>query len=467
MRLFVVVLVAAGIIIGCCIAFQYHRERQFKALQFNAELQLFNMQLLEAIGDGVGVRRFMESRRLPFADMRVTVIDSGGNVVYDNLPDSMPLINHLDRPEIAAAVSDGTGYSIRRHSESTGIDYFYSAMHNGDVTVRAAVPYSVPLHDMLRADMTFLWFMAAVAVLTSLGGYFAARRMGHTITRLNKFAAKAERGERIYDDEVFPHDELGDISHHIVRLYARLQHATADLQREHEQTIHQEQEKIRIKKQLTNNINHELKTPVASIQVCLETLMAHPDMDASKREEFIARSYAQSQRLKKMLDDVAVITRMDEGAQRIEMEPVDIRQLVDEVVGELPANDFTIKIDVPEGMVVDGNRSMLASVFRNLLDNAIAYSGGSSVEITACISDEDGYRISVSDNGAGVPPDKLPHLFERFYRVDKGRSRKAGGTGLGLSIVKNAVKLHGGEISVDNKASGGLEVVFSLKRRRI
>lgn len=124
---------------------------------------------------------------------------------------------------------------------------------------RTAVPYSLPLTDVLAADREFLWFMLGVTLLMSIAGYFATRRIGQNISRLNDFAHRAERGERIDNAPTFPHDELGEISQHIIRLYADLQRTAADRDREHELALHEEQEKIRIKKQLTNNINHELK----------------------------------------------------------------------------------------------------------------------------------------------------------------------------------------------------------------
>lgn len=464
-QLFLMMLVFSCVIVGCCVGFQYHRERQFKISQFNAELQLFNTRLIDALGDGVGVADFIASRSMPYPDMRVTVIDDDGNVVYDNIPDSVTLTNHIGRPEIEAALASGSGYSIRRHSESTGIDYFYSATHHDGVTVRSAMPYTVSLHAMLGADRTFLWVMAVVALLAGVGAYFATLRMGRTISRLNRFAAKAERGEPIYDDESFPHDELGDISHHIVKLYARLQRATADLRREHQAAIHQEQEKIRIKKQLTNNINHELKTPVAAIQVCLETLMSHPDMDVSRRHDFERRMYSQTERLKKLLDDVSVITRIDDGAHHIAMERVDVAEVVAEAIAESGESDMSVTSDIPAATVVTANRGLIHSVFRNLIDNALSYSGGRTLEIKLTGCDDGICSFSVADDGTGVPPEALPHLFERFYRVDKGRSRKAGGTGLGLAIVKNAVMLHGGTITVANRAGGGLEFTFTLKRQ--
>ena len=176
---------------------------------------------------------------------------------------------------------------------------------------------SVSLREVLAADWEFLWFMLGVTLLMSIAAYFTTRRLGHNITRLNEFAERAERGERIDERETFPHDELGDISNHIIRLYARLQRTTADRDREHALALHEEQEKIRIKKQLTNNINHELKTPVAAIQGYLETLLANPCLTAEKRTAFLEKSCAQVERLRHLLSDVATITRMRQEQARV------------------------------------------------------------------------------------------------------------------------------------------------------
>ncbi|WP_304469309.1 cell wall metabolism sensor histidine kinase WalK, partial [uncultured Muribaculum sp.] len=210
-------------------------------------------------------------------------------------------------------------------------------------------------------------------------------------------------------------------------------------------------------KQLTNNINHELKTPVASILVCLELLRDHPEMlSEEKKRELNDRIFANAQRLNSLLKDVAAITRMDEGEEMIEKAPVDLAELVNDVVTEERLRtSMNITVDMPQ-LKISGNRQLLESIFRNLIDNAISYSGGSEIVIKA---DSEG-NFTVSDNGCGVPDEHLPHIFERFYRIDKGRSRAAGGTGLGLSIVRNAVGIHGSDISVTN--NGGLQFRFRL-----
>ena len=462
-RLFAGLVVYSLALAACFAVFQYMREKEFKAEELNARLQTVNDRILTELADGEPVSRFDIPSQLP--GLRISVIDTSGNVIHDNTLDSLPGSNHLDRREIADAMRRGEGYTTRRHSSSTGQTYFYSAMRRGDYVVRTAVPYSVSTDQLLQADYGFLWFMGVIMTLMCVIGYFATRRLGQHVRRLNRFAESAERGERIHDTDPFPRDELGEISNHIVRLYARLQQATADRDREHRQALHQEQEKIRIKRQLTDNINHELKTPVASMGVCLETLVAHPDMEPAKRDEFVRRCLTANSRLQNLLADVSAVTRLEEGGASITREAIDPAAVVADVCAEYePAareSGITIVNTVSCPGPVNGNSALLASVFRNLMANAIAYSGGTEISLSQHIA---GNRliITVADNGSGVAPEHLPRLFERFYRVDKGRSRQMGGTGLGLAIVKNAVIWHRGTVAVENRVGGGLAVTVSL-----
>lgn len=465
-RLFLLLLVFSWVLMACFVTFQYIREKQYKAEKLNSSLQLINKRIVDAMTDNVSPELVIPENSVPYKDLRISVIDKDGHLIYDNNLDTLPETNHLTRPEIKDAIKYGMGYTVRRHSSSTDNNYFYSAMKDGNVIVRTAVPYSVSLQEILEADNGFLWFMLAVTSILSLMGYFATRKLGQSIQRLNSFAKDAEKGERILPDESFPHDELGEISHHIIRLYSKLQKTTEDLHKEHERSLHEEQEKIRIKKQLTNNINHELKTPVASIKACLETLLEHEDLPLEKRREFLSHCYANSERLCQLLGDVATITRMDEGAQMIEKEDVDINDLINEIIDDytprLAEATINVHVNIHPRITVKANYSLLTSIFRNLLDNAIAYSGGHNIDIRLLDIDNGLCYFSFADDGIGVDKQHLPHLFERFYRVDKGRSRKLGGTGLGLAIVKNAVTINGGTITVNNVKGGGLEFMFSL-----
>ena len=216
--------------------------------------------------------------------------------------------------------------------------------------------------------------------------------------------------------------ELGDISNHIIRLYARLQKTTADRDREHALALHEEQEKIRIKKQLTNNINHELKTPVAAIQGYLETLLANPSLDAQRRTDFLEKSAAQTERLRRLLADISTITRMDEASQLIQKERVVLNDLIAEVTADMelkPADQrLRVNIDFPQQVEIVGSPSLLASIFRNLADNAAAYSGGRDIFIRLLSDTPEECTVSFADNGIGIGEEHLPHIFERFYRID-------------------------------------------------
>ncbi len=259
-RLFAALLIYSLAMVAAFAAFQYQRERRHKAETLDARLQGVNARLLEELAEGARP----DSLRAPLGDalpgLRLTVMDRRGRVVYDNSPggDGLQGAPHTDRREIAAAISRGRGYSLRRHSASTGHTYFYSATADSARIVRTAVPYDLTLRQLLSADYGFLWTLMAIAAVMCTAGYMATHRLGEHVSRLNRFAERAERGERIYDTDPFPHDELGEISSHIVRLYARLQQAVADRDREHRAALREQQEKDRIKRQLTNNINHEL-----------------------------------------------------------------------------------------------------------------------------------------------------------------------------------------------------------------
>ena len=232
----------------------------------------------------------------------------------------------------------------------------------------------------------------------------------------------------------------------------------------------QAEKENRMRRELTQNISHELKTPVASILGYTDTILDNPQMDDQTRQQFIERTHAQAQRLTALLQDISMLNRMDYAADVLSMERVDVSQIVADIAEEttlaFQQKRMTLRNCLPHGIIIQGNPSLVYSIFRNLTDNALCYAGeGTTVEIAA---DEqpDCWRFTFQDNGTGIAPEHLPRIFERFYRIDKGRSRSLGGTGLGLAIVKNAVLLHGGTITARNIATGGLHFEFTLKRIR-
>ena len=223
-----------------------------------------------------------------------------------------------------------------------------------------------------------------------------------------------------------------------------------------------------MRRELTQNISHELKTPVTSILGYTETILEHPEMDDSTQRQFIERTQSQAHRLSSLLQDISMLNRMDYASEMITMGRVDVSSIVSDIIKETAlaaeAKHMTVYNHLPDIIITNGNNSLIYSIFRNLMDNAINYAGeGKTIAISAFEQDDKWY-FSFSDNGVGIPVEHMSRVFERFYRVDKGRSRSLGGTGLGLAIVKNAVMLHGGTIIAQAPTNGGLCFKFSLKK---
>ncbi len=577
-KLFLSVISLFLLFVGCFVAYQYQREKEYKIELLDEQLQNCNDRLyqeLQILPDTLW-KQTLENYIVRYinADLRVTVIDHHGTVLFDNYHPgySLGLENHLDRPEIQKALSTGKGYNVRRLSETTGLSYFYSATCFDDYIIRSALPYTVSLLNSLAVDPHYLWFTIGITLILIFIFYTFVSKLGTAINQLREFAKRADKNEPINTESTFPHNELGEISQHIVQIYKRLRETKEALYIEREKLIThlqtsreglgvftkdkkeilvnnlftqysnlisdsnletteeifsidefkgitdfinkaersayreekrmsvsinkngrvfvieciifqdhsfeisinditQEEEQIRLKRQLTQNIAHELKTPVSSIQGYLETIVDNENIPREKMQVFLERCYAQSNRLSRLLRDISVLTRMDEAANMIEMEKVDISVLVSNIVNEvaleLEQKQITVINSLRSKIQIRGNYSLLYSIFRNLMDNAIAYAGTHIYIDIKCFREDDNFfYFSFSDTGVGVPPEHLNRLFERFYRVDKGRSRKLGGTGLGLAIVKNAVLIHGGTISAKNRQGGGLEFVFTLAKEK-
>ena len=557
----------------CFLLFQYQREREFAQEKLNNVLSNYNYQLFRKCQQSTDINQtvisFMDD--IPQKDLRVTIIDPSGDVLFDN-SGTDEFNNHNDRSEVRKARLYNEGFAIRS-SESTGKRYFYSASNIGGYIYRSALPYDPYVRGILTVNKDFIYFMALMTLIF----FFVLSRftfsIGKTISKLRDFALNVEKDRMPAVDYVFPNDELGDISQNIVTLYHRQQKAKNELSMEREKLIkhfqyskegfamftsegreilsnilfiqfinvisdtqiHQvedvtdiaelepirtflnknirnlnrkkkvlresvtidkngkifliecilfldnsyeisindisrQEEESRMKRQLTQNVSHELKTPVSSIQGYLETILSNPDLSPDKRQFFLERCYSQSTRLTGLLRDISVLNRLDEASEMFDLTEVNITKLIAEIQKEcsqdMEEKHITSEIILPGDPTVFGNNSLLYSIFRNLYDNAIAYAG-ENIKITVNCYKEDPkyYYFSFSDNGVGIPEGHINRIFERFYRVDKGRSRKIGGTGLGLSIVKNGVNFHKGQISAKSSPGKGVTFFFTLKKK--
>ena len=461
--------------------------------------------------------------------LRVTIISpTTGAVMFDSyLPAGETLLaNHSERPEVIQAIREGVGYDVSRPSSVDDRDYFYVATYHSeyDFLVRSSLPYELVFYS---GGIGSLLLLVVAGIIIAVVLYLIYRIMklagssDFATQKLQQHLRIAQEGVAVFDSHrrlVFANplfSEYADLvsSTHLEkiedilrlpefrkikrfienkgyinnnvrefyvsdkaeingRIFALRGVLFADNSFEISiNDITTVEEQTRLKRQLTQNVAHEFKTPVCSIQGYLETILQnYPDnITPEQMHHFLERCYSQSTRLDRLVQDISQLNEITGGVQRVHKEPVDLSALVNGLLQEVnnKVEDMGMAVEnlLPSSVMLLADSSMLYSIFRNLFDNAIAYAGeGATVKISCFRTDESFYYFSFSDNGGGVPEECLPRLFERFYRVDKGRSRKLGGTGLGLAIVKNAVLLHGGTISARNTQGGGLEFIFKLKR---
>lgn len=266
-----------------------------------------------------------------------------------------------------------------------------------------------------------------------------------------------------------------------VRLMRKNQHLRQladEADRLRREAAEEQQRNRQLKQEMTSNIAHELKTPVSSIRGYLEILLGDRPVDDERRHFYLDRCYRQTLRLSDLIQDVSLINKLEESTDLFPNEECDIYDIAQEAIDELQekaaAAGITVQNLLPHPMPLSGSRELLYGIFRNLIENSIAYAGEGVQVVIEPYSHTNNqttkqsgstYYIHFYDTGKGVADEYLSRLFDRFVRIDEGRSRRNGGTGLGLSIVKHAVLFHGGEIYARNRQPSGLEYFFALTSR--
>lgn len=469
-RLFVPLVAAIWIIVAGVTYWSYTTERAARKNQINEQLAIISNYIVHAYEHRV-------DSTMSFMDFAVDYYHK--NTLYGDLRITAFLDNEMVRVygQPIGLMNSGRAEAIDPNDleNMPGIfpdelyAYNFRISNDGRFALYTLLPRGVDMKDDYIYTYPIFWLMLAIAVGSTILAFISTRFIGRNINILRNVADRAVNDPNFIPPQDYPHDELGDISRQIVSMYNERTQAMQRQRREHEVAMHAIEEKARAKRQLTNNINHELRTPIGVIKGYLDTIVDNPDMDSASRTRFLSKAQEHVNRLVNLIADVSAITRLEEGGELISTEELDFHDIAFAIASDLEESgllgEMKFRYDVPLDCKIMGNSNLLTGMLINLAKNAGAYAKGTYCELVCTGQDDKFYHFEFRDDGRGVPEEHLPHLFERFYRVDAGRARKGGsGTGLGLPIVQNTILAHGGTIEVSNRPEGGLCFTFTLTK---
>ncbi|MDE6078518.1 MAG: HAMP domain-containing histidine kinase [Duncaniella sp.] len=473
-QLFLPIAVSLCVVFSFLIWYQYKREADYRSEILTEQLGLINKHVLRAYHDDISLRPFNQFissyfRDSEFEGVRISVYNNETGMLRYSHGLAVPLDVEQENETLRTLhTADGELPVVQIEDDEKPFLVAEAVSDDGHIKVISAMPYNDAVDDAVEIDST-VWLIIGLCILSTLAiTYWVTHRLTRSVTLLKEFAGQAATGASFEDLDKFPQNELGDISREIVALYREREKAVQLIKKERQVTIHAIEEKSRVMRQMTNNINHEIKTPVGIIRGYLESILSDETMDETTRRRFLERMLSNVERLSNLLNDVSTMTRLENGSDKIAVSRVDMHDLVYQIDYDLPATniagDLKFSFDIPVECYVSGNQGLLHGMICGLIKNAAMYSQGTQIGLNLISENDRFYVFAFWDDGVGVGEQHISHLFERFYRVDTGRSRKMGGTGLGLPIVKSTITSLGGTISVHNRSTGGLEFIFSLPK---
>ncbi len=373
-------------------------------------------------------------------DIRVTLVHADGTVYYDNFADPNAMDNHADRPEIRQALENGSGSDIRNSSTVDQSAFYYAVrLKNGDV-MRLAQEAS-NIWSVYFRSMPLIMLLAAGMACVSL--YLAHLLTARLVQPIERMTA-----------------HLNNVSG--VARYPELEPFMDMIEQQHEEILRSANMRV----EFTANVSHELKTPLTSISGYAE-LIESGMAQGEQAKTFAAEIHKSANRLLTLINDIIRLSQMDAPMPDLKFEPVDLAQIAANTFEQLEMSarkaDVTLQLDAKPAMV-EADRQMMDELLYNLCDNAIRYNvhGGSVKLEVRPIRDK--VIVCVQDTGIGISPENQEHVFERFYRVDKSRSKATGGTGLGLAIVKHIAVKHNAQIELESELGRGTKISVIFER---
>jgi len=395
-------------------------------------------------------------------DLRITVINPQGMVLGDSETEPSEMENHADRSEVIDAMKDGFGQSTRP-SETLGYNMKYVAVRvGGEGDVLGVVRFAMPLSEVqlqMQAIYRAVLFGAVVALVIALTiSYFVSKSMTSPIREMKEIAQRLASGDFSRKVRIKNKDELGELAKSLNTMADELQAKMENLKR-----------LDRVRTDFVANVSHELKTPLTLIKGYIETLEDKAISDTEKAGKFISIIKEHTNRLSNIIDDLLSLSELELSRDSVDKSEFDLKSLMDDIAlgfgHALVAKQQKLTIE-PQGQnfKIKADRDKIEQVFVNLIDNAIKYTEDDG-RIRVCLVQQNGeVVVTVEDNGIGIQEEHLDRVFERFYRVDKARSRQLGGTGLGLGIAKHIVLAHQGEIRIESDTSKGTKVFVTLPK---
>ena len=373
-------------------------------------------------------------------DIRVTLVHADGTVYYDNFADPNAMDNHADRPEIRQALENGSGSDIRNSSTVDQSAFYYAVrLKNGDV-MRLAQEASNIWSVYFRSMPLIVLLAAGMACVSLYLAHLLTARLVQPIERMTA--------------------HLNNVSG--VARYPELEPFMDMIEQQHEEILRSANMRV----EFTANVSHELKTPLTSISGYAE-LIESGMAQGEQAKTFAAEIHKSANRLLTLINDIIRLSQMDAPMPDLKFEPVDLAQIATNTFEQLEMSarkaDVTLQLDAKPAMV-EADRQMMDELLYNLCDNAIRYNvhGGSVKLEVRPIRDK--VIVCVQDTGIGISPENQEHVFERFYRVDKSRSKATGGTGLGLAIVKHIAVKHNAQIELESELGRGTKISVIFER---
>ncbi|MBO4941967.1 MAG: hypothetical protein J6C95_00880 [Muribaculaceae bacterium] len=461
-RLFTPLVALLWVIIGTCILYFVNHEKDRLKESLENRLLNVNNTVIDAYEQGADLQSTVDFIKL-FTDnttlepLRITVYDNSGNMVADNPATTISLYSSNGAIDpIMLGLWNGIDNTTVHNMSYNGGKSMICSKISRDMQIHsfAALPYEEEVTDFLSVEPTVWILVIILGIILSVTAYLGVRAICRNVYALRDLA-KAISEDRLPENvspRQFSNDELGNVSRDLVALYR--------------DKIHAEQEKIHNEHQIAMSVSHELNTPVGIIKGYLDTILSDDNMPDDIRKRFLERARQNTDRLAELVKDMNMVMRLQENGENITCSPIDFKAMTAHIADDIKlghiADGMTFEYNIPDDCRLLAHEPLLTNAMLNLIYNAARHSGGSKI-VLSWVGRENGRHIfTFSDNGKGVKPEHLPRLFNLFYRIDQGRTRKDGGSGLGLPLVKRIINAFGGDIKVENGPDGGLSFTFSI-----